>query len=208
MLQHTEGGCVVSMHPHLQSRFVTTELPLPAAHPPFFSTLDTAGQEDYDAFTKQYFRRAQGILLTYDITNHKSFDNLTKWVQKLKQNVPQSEDAKVPIVLLGNKVDLDDQRVVNTSEGLEFAQLHNMSFFETSCVTALNITDAIFALAESILTEISPVEEEPIYTVQFGQVSGNFTERRLNCVSHHQTLLLSTSGSTMGEECGCGKCFC
>ena len=80
---------------------------------------DTAGQEDYDAFTKQYFRRAQGILLTYDITNHKSFDNLTKWVQKLKQNVPQSEDAKVPIVLLGNKVDLDDQRVVNTSEGLE-----------------------------------------------------------------------------------------
>jgi len=46
---------------------------------------DTAGQEDYDAITKQYFRRAQGILLTYDITNQKSFDNLTKWVRKLQQ---------------------------------------------------------------------------------------------------------------------------
>ena len=49
---------------------------------------DTAGQEDYDAITRQYFRRAQGILLTYDITNQKSFENLTKWVRKLQQVIP------------------------------------------------------------------------------------------------------------------------
>ena len=46
---------------------------------------DTAGQEEYDAITEQYFRRAQGVLLAYDITNQKSFDHLQIWIKKLKE---------------------------------------------------------------------------------------------------------------------------
>lgn len=51
----------------------------------FIMYRDTAGQEEYDAITKQYFRRAQGILLAYDITNQKSFNNLQIWINKLQQ---------------------------------------------------------------------------------------------------------------------------
>ena len=46
---------------------------------------DTAGQEEYDAITEQYFRRAQGVLLAYDITNQKSFNHLQIWIKKLKE---------------------------------------------------------------------------------------------------------------------------
>ena len=46
---------------------------------------DTAGQEEFNSITEQYFRRAEGILLVYDITNAKSFDNLNKWMEKLRQ---------------------------------------------------------------------------------------------------------------------------
>ena len=46
---------------------------------------DTAGQEEFNSITEQYFRRAQGILLVYDITNQKSFDDLQMWTDKLKQ---------------------------------------------------------------------------------------------------------------------------
>ncbi|XP_065882439.1 ras-related protein Rab-10-like [Dysidea avara] len=119
---------------------------------------DTAGQEDHDSITAQYFRRSNGILLAYDITSQESFNNLSKWVEKLKESVPQFEDTKVPIVLIGNKIDLEDQRVITYSQGLQFAQQHDMPFYETSCATSVNVKQAVCGLVAKIIEEIAPVD--------------------------------------------------
>ncbi|XP_065882440.1 ras-related protein Rab-13-like [Dysidea avara] len=121
---------------------------------------DTAGQEEFDAITSQFFKRAQGVLLAYDVTNSRSFHSgLPKWIKKLKENIPQFEDAKVPIVLIGNKIDLEDQRVISHSEGLKFAQQHDMAYYETSCATSINITEAVCGLVERIMEEVSATSQ-------------------------------------------------
>ena len=90
---------------------------------------DTAGQERYKSFTKAYFKDCKGILMIYDITSRKSFDNLENW---FKLSDEQSKVDNLPIVLVGNKTDLDEQRLVPTLEGEDLAEVRNANFIETS----------------------------------------------------------------------------
>ena len=90
---------------------------------------DTAGQERYKSFTKAYFKDCKGILMCYDITSRKSFDNLDNW---FKLSEEQSKVDNLPIVLVGNKTDLDEQRLVPTLEGEDLAEVKNANFIETS----------------------------------------------------------------------------
>lgn len=68
---------------------------------------DTAGQERYHTLTVSYYKKSQGILLVYDVTNRESFENTRKWMQQIVLNA----DASVNKVLIGNKCDLSDRRV-------------------------------------------------------------------------------------------------
>ena len=82
---------------------------------------DTAGQERYKSITNAYYKGAKGALLCYDITNKKSFESIDKWVPELKS----SGDKDVTIVLVGNKIDLEQERVISTEEGTKKAQQHS-----------------------------------------------------------------------------------
>ena len=100
---------------------------------------DTAGQERYKAITSSYFKGSNGCFIVYDITNEASFDNVEKWYEQI-----QSETSKeIPIVLVGNKCDLEDERKVPIEKGKEKAQNLNCAFFETSALKKINI-DKIF----------------------------------------------------------------
>ena len=92
---------------------------------------DTAGQERYKTFTSTYFKDAQGIIFVYDVTNKESFENIGKWINNAKTHIDLETNATI---LLGNKVDLEDQRQVGTAEAADFAQKNNMLFFETSAL--------------------------------------------------------------------------
>ena len=92
---------------------------------------DTAGQERYKTFTSTYFKDSQGIIFVYDITNRESFTNITKWISHASENVNLQETS---VILLGNKVDLEEQREVGTAEAADFAQKNGMHFFETSAL--------------------------------------------------------------------------
>ena len=110
---------------------------------------DTAGQERYHAIAANYIKKANGILLVYDITNKDSFENVNKWAQEIRD---KSEDS-IPIVLIGNKLDLEEERQKNKEEGEEFAKKYcdgGIKFYETSCKTGENIEKAINELAEQI----------------------------------------------------------
>ncbi|MEQ2253823.1 Ras- protein Rab-15, partial [Ilyodon furcidens] len=76
---------------------------------------DTAGQERYQTITKQYYRRAQGIFLVYDITSERSFQHIMKWASDVDEYAPE----KVQKILVGNKSDDVEKRQVATEQGVK-----------------------------------------------------------------------------------------
>ena len=108
---------------------------------------DTAGQDRFRSITKNLYKGAAGIMLIYDITNRNTFDNVKKWVNSIKEEVT----SKVVIILVGNKIDLDKKRQVQTDEGEQIAEEFDMPFFECSALTGENINSAFEALAKKLV---------------------------------------------------------
>ena len=96
---------------------------------------DSAGQEKYRSISKQYYNRAQGILLVYDITKRDTFSAIKHWLKDIDSQVQTNPQ----IVLIGNKLDLSSKRVVDEDEAIEFAKSHKIPFFETSAKTGVPI---------------------------------------------------------------------
>lgn len=119
---------------------------------------DTAGQERYSGVRPIYYRGAKGALLVYDITMRQSFVNVEKWCNQIQKY----SGPDVPIVLVGNKLDLSDSRVVSTDEVQTYASQKGMPYFETSAKTDYAVSDVFHKLAELILTselaQIKPTE--------------------------------------------------
>ena len=111
---------------------------------------DTAGQERYKSLNKIYFQRVQGIILMYDITNKESFDNLDSWTRLIFENI-----SSIPIVLIGNKLDLEEEeRIIRTEDGKSFADDNGFLFFETSALNGKNVDNAIYSLCERIISSL------------------------------------------------------
>jgi small GTP-binding protein len=107
---------------------------------------DTAGQERFRSLTSNFFGRADGFVLTFDISNRPSFDHVVGWMRDIKTRAPPDCD----IVLCGNKSDLDNDRVVSYEEGKQLADEYGVQFFETSALTGQNVDKMFTALATTI----------------------------------------------------------
>ena len=118
---------------------------------------DTAGQEAFQSITRSYYNGAIGALLVYDVTKRDSFEHINKWLTELKTN--GSKD--VCCILIGNKIDLEDQRQVKYEEGKELAEKNNLLFLETSAKTAENVQECFMITAEKILDKITETGVDP-----------------------------------------------
>ncbi len=107
---------------------------------------DTAGQERYRSITSAYYRGAKGAFIVYDITRKTTFDNIDRWVADLKAN----GDDNISIVLIGNKLDLEDKREVQKDEGVKKSEEFKTAFMETSALNGDNIDKAFDELIEQI----------------------------------------------------------
>ncbi|XP_042277479.1 ras and EF-hand domain-containing protein homolog isoform X1 [Thunnus maccoyii] len=118
--------------------------------PTLLQLWDTAGQERFRSIAKSYFRRADGVLLLYDVTCEKSFLNVREWVDMI-EDVSQED---IPIMLVGNKCDLRQDGVssVPTSYGEKLAMTYNTLFCETSAKDGSNILEAVLHLARQVTT--------------------------------------------------------
>jgi GTPase KRas protein len=116
--------------------------------------LDTAGQEEYSAMRDQYMRAGEGFILTYSIANRQTFNEIDNFKERIEMN----KDSKYfPIVLCGNKSDLNYMRQVGISEGLELARRYDCPFFETSAKTRTNIDEVFHSLIREIVRKRKPV---------------------------------------------------
>eukprot|EP00048_Salpingoeca_helianthica_P022354 m.17785 g.17785 ORF g.17785 m.17785 type:complete len:209 (+) comp7208_c1_seq1:69-695(+) len=107
---------------------------------------DTAGQERFRTITTAYYRGAMGIILVYDITNEKSFDNIKTWIK----NIEQHANEDVEKMILGNKCDMEDKRVITKEQGEKLAADYGVKFMETSAKAKIGVEEAFMAIARAI----------------------------------------------------------
>jgi len=110
--------------------------------------LDTAGTEQFTAMRDLYMKNGQGFVLVYSITAQSTFNDL----QDLREQILRVKDTDdVPMVLVGNKCDLEEERVVGKDQGLNLArQFSNCTFMETSAKAKIGVNDIFFDLVRQI----------------------------------------------------------
>lgn len=118
--------------------------------------LDTAGQEEYSAMREQYMRTGEGFLLVYAINSRNSMEELQVFYEQI-QRVKDSEN--VPVLVVGNKSDLEIERQVSFEEGQAFAKLLNCPFIETSAKQRINVEEAFFSLVRLVNAKDSAAQE-------------------------------------------------
>jgi GTPase KRas protein len=95
--------------------------------------LDTAGQDDYQTMLDMWINFGQGFLLVFAVNDRESFD----WLTKRRDRILKIKKGSCPIVLVGNKCDLENERVVSETEGKELAKSWGVSYIETSAIVYL-----------------------------------------------------------------------
>ena len=108
---------------------------------------DTAGQEKFKSISTQYIKNCDGILLIYAINNKKTFENIENWLNEIEN---KKKKNNIPLVLIGNKIDLEKEREVSFQEGEKLAQIYNMEFFECSAKDKINVNESFNCLIELI----------------------------------------------------------
>jgi Ras-related protein Rab-18 len=110
---------------------------------------DTAGQERFRSLTSSYYRGAQGVILVYDVTRRETFDDLKQiWLREL---TVYAEMDELVLMIVGNKIDLEEERKVSTDEGLRFAQDHSALFMESSAKTRAGVNAIFEELTKKVL---------------------------------------------------------
>lgn len=107
---------------------------------------DTAGQERFRTITTAYYRGAMGIMLVYDVTDERSFNNIRNWLR----NIDQYASEGVNKILIGNKCDDVERRVVDRERGAELAREYGLKFMETSAKNNILVDEAFMTLARDI----------------------------------------------------------
>ncbi|KFV83516.1 Ras-related protein Rab-3C, partial [Struthio camelus australis] len=127
----------------------------------FLSFQDTAGQERYRTITTAYYRGAMGFILMYDITNEESFNAVQDWSTQIKTY--SWDNAQV--ILVGNKCDMEDERVIFTERGKHLAEQLGFEFFETSAKDNINVKQTFERLVDIICDKMSEsLETDPTIT--------------------------------------------
>ncbi len=96
---------------------------------------DTAGQERFKTLTYSFYKKADGVIIAYDITEQRSFENVTTWIDSITQHAGDN----VAKILVGNKVDLEENRAVKKETAELLALNNNLHYYETSARNNINI---------------------------------------------------------------------
>ncbi|CAD8124647.1 unnamed protein product [Paramecium sonneborni] len=123
---------------------------------------DTAGQEKFRAITSAYYRGAKGVFVCYDVTKQGTYESTLRWMSEIKQY----GDPDIVITLVGNKIDLAEQRIVRTDEVSQFCEQNKVGYIETSALNNTNVDLAFNQMVTEIYKIVST--QKPISQNQLG----------------------------------------
>ena len=115
---------------------------------------DTAGEEAFRSITRSYYKSSTCAFIVYDITEQKTFYDVTSWLQDCRDMCYKN----ILIYLIGNKNDLEDKRQVSKEEGEKFAEENDLVFFETSALTGNNIEEIFVQSATELVKRLESGE--------------------------------------------------
>merc|ERR1711957_285606 len=115
---------------------------------------DTAGQERFKTITSSYYKGAHGIIVTYDITDRDSFSAVHTWMSEIEKYTQDN----ITRILVGNKTDLEDKRVISFDEGLEMANHYGVRFLETSAKECKNVETAFTTMTREIKNNVAQTQ--------------------------------------------------
>jgi Ras-related protein Rab-1A len=124
---------------------------------------DTAGQERFRTITNSYYRGAHGIIIVYDVTDPESFQNIKQWLNEIKHYAMDN----VCKILVANKCDKVDKRIVTTFSGEEYAQSIDIDYIETSAKNCHNVDKMFYNIAKQIKTHM----KEKLITSNISNIS-------------------------------------
>ncbi|XP_070571672.1 ras-related protein Rab-35-like isoform X1 [Ptychodera flava] len=109
---------------------------------------DTAGQERFRTITTTYYRGTHGVIVVYDVTSADSFVNVKRWLHEIDQNCDN-----VARILVGNKNDCPDKKVVESDDAKKFAEQMGVQLFETSAKENINVEEMFNAITQLVLQQ-------------------------------------------------------
>ncbi|XP_038295200.1 EF-hand calcium-binding domain-containing protein 4B isoform X1 [Canis lupus familiaris] len=119
---------------------------------------DTAGQERYRCITQQFFRKADGVIVMYDVTARQSFLSIRQWLSSVEEAVGDY----IPVLLLGNKVDNEKEREVPRGLGEQLSKENNLIFYECSAYSGHNTKESLLHLARILKKQEDTAREDTI----------------------------------------------
>ena len=143
---------------------------------------DTAGQERFKNIASQYYNGGDGAILVFDITNKSTFERISYWLDELNQKKDLKELA---LVLVGNKIDLKDNRQVSSEEAQSFAKQNNIKYFETSAQENIGIDEVMNYIVGECVSIIKKRNEDAFRESiqESNMILSNFNSKKKNVVN-------------------------
>eukprot|EP00732_Lithocolla_globosa_P007264 Lithocolla_globosa_v1_NODE_9058_length_751_cov_55.754310.p1 type:complete len:204 gc:universal NODE_9058_length_751_cov_55.754310:64-675(+) len=127
--------------------------------------LDSGGQDEYAALRDQYMKTGEGFILVFSLTSKSSFEELAQFVTQIYNAKDQDKtDSHVPMVIVGNKSDLENEREVSKDEGKNFADTVGAPYFETSAKTNTNVQECFFQAVREVKKLRAGITNKPAPT--------------------------------------------
>ncbi len=123
---------------------------------------DTAGQERFKSQCLIPLKSSLGVMLVYDVTKKKTFEDVKDWIDLISENIT-SNNNNFTIILVGNKTDLEDDRVISYEEGEKLAKDYKYSFYETSALNGSNVEEAFMDLVNKIINNYQKMNRKSFH---------------------------------------------
>ena len=136
---------------------------------------DTAGHERFRSITYSYYRGANAIIIVFDLSDKKSFINITEWLKQIGKHAKEN----VFMFLVGNKSDLVDERKVTYEEAKQYADEHELPYIETSAKEGININELFDSSIKSFLTNAKNFGGDK--NIKLNNQSTNASEKNACC---------------------------
>ena len=137
---------------------------------------DTAGQEVYRTLTPMYYRDAQMAMIIFDVTQEQSLDTISEWFDKVR-----SHNSSAQLIIVGNKTDMTEKRVISMNKGMEHAKTFGLSYVECSALNGYGVNLAFETVLEEYHQKNKPVKDSQTNPNQNGV---NLNQPNLNSSSN------------------------